>query len=107
MIEEVESIDVHIRATPFLKNTIEELRTVMLGDEKVLLYTVSDITREALYKGLSLMMEERRFAQNLRSKKAKEGAKRLNASLKNKVAGIGQTEATDKKEESVKVSTEA
>lgn len=93
-----EVTDIHIKATPYMRAVIAELCQVQLGDKSVKLYTVSDITREAIYKGLSLMVAERMEAQRLFDLRVKEGGKRVHASLSTKVTKKEEKKVIDEKE---------
>jgi hypothetical protein len=64
-----------------LKGIVEEMRFLKLGEDKLKIYTVADIVREALLKGLRLMLVEREVFEKMLEGEAKEGASRIYASL--------------------------
>ncbi len=65
---------------PIVKDTIERLQRVKFGDEELTIFTMRDIIREALYKGLRLMCLERKLAEEMLGAIAVQGAE-IQASL--------------------------
>lgn len=76
-----------------LKRIIDELKFLELKGDKLRLYNTSDIMREALLKGLQLMLLERDIYNKLMKMKAVEGAKRIYTSL-NELPVEKETQAT-------------
>jgi len=70
-----------VKVPEIVKDTINGLAFIDFGGEKVKLYTITDIMREALMKGLSLMLLERKLYEELMAKQAKNGAELIQASL--------------------------
>jgi hypothetical protein len=64
-----------------LKEMMEQMTFLEIGGGRVQIYTVADITREALLKGLRLMHLERGVFEKMLEKEAKSGASRIYASL--------------------------
>lgn len=82
MSEEVTEIFLpHIRVPLDLKQAIEGLTYLKLKGDKLKLYNLSDVMREALVKGVQLMYMERQIFNELIKREAKEGALRIHASL--------------------------
>ena len=65
-----------------VKKVIDEFKYLDLKGDKVKLYVTADIMREALIKGLRLMLLERKVFNEMIEREAKEGAKRIYSSLK-------------------------
>lgn len=64
-----------------LKKIIDELKYLRLKGDKLRLYNTSGIMREALLKGLRLMLLERAIYDTIIEKEARAGAERLYTSL--------------------------
>lgn len=70
-----------VRLPVELKPVIEELKCLEIKGDKIKLFTTSDVVREALVKGLELMLMERAFTYKFMKKKAKEYGERFYGSL--------------------------
>jgi len=64
-----------------LRDVINDLKYLKLKGDKIKMYTTSDIVREALLKGLRLMLFERAIYDVIIEKEARAGAERIYASL--------------------------
>ena len=68
-----------------LKKVLDELKYLELKGDKIRLFTTSDIMREALLKGVRLMLVEREILDGIIEKEARNGAERVYASLNKRV----------------------
>jgi len=68
-----------------LKKVLDELKYLELKGDKIRLFTTSDIMREALLKGVRLMLVEREILDKIMEKEAKNGAGRIYTSLSKRV----------------------
>jgi len=101
MSEEVTEIFLpHIRVSLDLKKAVKDLTYLELKGDKIKLYNLSDVMREALIKGVQLMYMERLIFNELVKSEAKEGALRIQASLV-RPAETSQTAVGSEGEESV------
>lgn len=64
-----------------LKKALEELQYLELKGDKLKLYAVADIAREALLKGLRIILMEREILRQMIEKEGKDGAIRAYTSL--------------------------
>ena len=71
----------HIRVPLDLKKAVDDLTYLKLKGDKLKLFNLSDVMREALVKGVQLMYMERQMFNGLVKREAKEGAMRIQASL--------------------------
>ena len=81
-----------VRVPADLKKIVDELRYMTLKGDKLRLYNVSDIMREALLKGLRLMLVERAIFDTIIEKEAREGAERIYTSLVTQATQVEKTE---------------
>jgi hypothetical protein len=79
----VAEVSMTVKLPAGIKKTVEEMRYVEFKGDKIRLYETSDIAREALLKGLRLMILEREIFDSVLKKEAKEGAVRIYATLVN------------------------
>lgn len=107
MSEEVTEIFLpHIRVPLDLKKAIVDLTYLRLKGDKLKLYNLSDVMREALVKGVQLMYMERQIFNELVKREAKEGALRIHASLVGRPIESLQTTVGNEGEESVEKTEE-
>ena len=103
MSEEVNEVFLpHIRVPLSLKDAIEDLGYLELKGDKLRLFSVTDVMREALVKGVQLMYMEREMFDEMVRGEAKEGALRIQASLVRATDAMRSQTAVVKREESVK-----
>jgi len=71
-----------VKVPAVLRDMLDELKYLELRGEKIRLFTTTDIMREALLKGIRLMMMEKEVYQKMIEVEAKNGAQRIYTSLK-------------------------
>jgi hypothetical protein len=99
--EGVAEVSIVVKMPESLKKALEEMTFLTLKGDKLKLYSVADIAREALLKGMRLMMVERQVFETILESEAKIGAERIYASLVKPIE-TAQTATGDEGEESVK-----
>jgi hypothetical protein len=70
-----------VRVPEELKKIVEDLQYLVLKGDRMKMYLTADIMREALFKGLRLMLLEREVFDRIMEKEAENGAMRIHASL--------------------------
>ena len=98
--ERIAEVVMAIKMPEALKKVIEGLVYVDFKGDKLKLYAASDIAREALLKGLRLILLEREIFEKIIEKEARAGAERIYASLVTEPE-TSQTAQGMKSEESV------
>lgn len=71
-----------VKVPAILRDMLDDLKYLELKGEKIRLFTTTDIMREALLKGIRLMMMEKEVYQKMIEVEAKNGAQRIYTSLK-------------------------
>lgn len=100
--ERIAEVSIVVKMPESLKKALEEMTYLTLKGDKLKLYSVADIAREALLKGMRLMMVERQVFETILEEEAKVGAERIYTSLMAKSTETAQTAVGDEGEESVK-----
>jgi len=98
-----------VKVPAVLKEMLDGLKFLTLKGEKIRLFTMTDVMREALLKGVRLMTIEKEIYQVMIEEEAKNGAERIYTSLKERVENaqvkartreaLGQTELKRMEEE--------
>jgi len=96
--EGVAEVSVVVKMPESLKKALEEMTYLILKGDKLKLYSVADIAREALLKGVRLMIVEREVFERILESEAKVGAERIYASLITKSASSQVAQAMESEE---------
>jgi len=107
---------VSVRVPSVLKEVMKELEYLELRGDKIRLFNMTDVLREALLKGVRLMLLEKEVVKTMiLNQEAMNGAKRIYASLKERERkaqasqiseALAQTSVKDMEEENKEIEEE-